>query len=179
EPAVGLINSLPERGGAVLNRLYLRTGRLPLGGVARGEIAVSEAFAEAHALTPGATLSAVINGRKETFTVSGIVLSPEYIFEAPPNTALPDNKTYGVLWMPYRELATAFQMYGAFNNVALTLAPGAAERDVIDAVNRALAPYGGRGAYGRTDHPSNRRVEDEIRVLQGLSIAFPIVFLSV
>ncbi|HVS53041.1 MAG TPA: ABC transporter permease [Opitutaceae bacterium] len=179
EPAVGLVNSLPERGEIILNRPYVRTGRLPLGGTARGELAVSEAFADAHALKPGATLSAVLNGRKETFQVSGIVLSPEFVFEAPPGAALPDNKTYGVFWMPYKELATAFQLYGAFNNVALTLAPGAVEPEVIAAVNRVLAPYGCRGAYGRNDHPSNRRVDDEIRVLQGLSVAFPLVFLSV
>jgi putative ABC transport system permease protein len=179
EPAVGLINSLPERGPTVLNRLYLRQGRLPLAGGTRDQLAVGEAFAEAHRLKPGDLLSATLNGRKQTFELSGIVLSPEFVFEAPPGAALPDNKTYGVFWMPYKELATAFQMYGAFNSVALTLAPGASERSVIAAVDRVLAPYGGRGAYGRVDHASHRRVDDEIRVLRGLSLAFPIVFLSV
>lgn len=179
EPAVGLINSLPERGTQVLNRLYVRTGRLPLGRTAVGELAVSEAFAQAHGLQPGKTIAAVLNGAKESFRLSGIVLSPEFVFEAPPGAALPDNKTYGVFWMPYKELATAFQLYGAFNAVALTLAPGASEREVIASVNRVLAPYGGRGAYGRIDHPSHRRVDDEIRILEGLAIAFPLVFLSV
>ncbi len=179
EPAVGLINSLPERGEPVLNRPYVRAGRLPLGRTTRGEMAVGEAFAEAHGLKPGDTVSAILNGTKQTFHLSGIMLSPEFIFEAPPGAALPDNKTYGVFWMPYKELATAFQLYGAFNNVALTLSPDAAEGEVIAAVNRVLAPYGGRGAYGRANHPSHRRVDDEIRVLQGLSVAFPLVFLSV
>lgn len=179
EPAVGLINSLPEHGDPILNQPYLRIGRLPLGATTRREIAAGEAFAEAHALKPGDTLAAVLNGTKQTFRISGIVLSPEFIFEAPPGAALPDNKTYGVFWMPYRELATAFQMYGAFNNVAITLAPGASEPDVIAAVDRILAPYGGRGAFGRNDHPSHRRVDDELRILQGLSIAFPLVFLGV
>jgi putative ABC transport system permease protein len=179
EPAVGLINSLPERGEAALNRLYLRTGRLPLGQAAHGELAAGEAFAETHGLKPGDELSAVLNGAKQRFRLSGIVLSPEFVFEAPPGAALPDNKTYGVFWMPYRELATAFQLYGAFNAVAISLAPGAAEGAVIAAVDRVLAPYGGRGAYGRENHPSHRRLDDEIRVLQGLSIAFPLVFLSV
>jgi putative ABC transport system permease protein len=179
EPAVGLINSLPERGETVLNRPYVRAGRLPLGHTTRGEMAVGEAFADAHGLKPGATVSAILNGTKQTFHLSGVMLSPEFIFEAPPGAALPDNKTYGVFWMPYKELATAFQLYGAFNNVALTLAPGAAEGEVIAAVNRVLAPYGARGAYGRSNHPSHRRVDDEIRVLQGLSVAFPLVFLSV
>jgi putative ABC transport system permease protein len=178
-PAVGLLNSLPEHGEPVLNRVYLRTGRLPLGQTTQRELAVGEAFAEAHALRPGDTIAAVLNGAKQSFRLSGIVLSPEFVFEAPPNSALPDNKTYGVFWMPYKELATAFQLYGAFNNVAIALAPGASEGAVIAAVDRLLAPYGGRGAYGRSNHPSHRRVDDEIRVLQGLSIAFPLVFLSV
>lgn len=179
EPAVGLINSLPERGEAALNRLYLRTGRLPLGQATHGELAGGEAFAAAHGLKPGDSLAAVLNGAKQNFRLSGIVLSPEFVFEAPPGAALPDNKTYGVFWMPYRELATAFQLYGAFNAVAIALAPGAAEGAVIAAVDRVLAPYGGRGAYGRENHPSHRRLDDEIRVLEGLSIAFPLVFLSV
>ena len=135
--------------------------------------------AEAHQLKPGSSISAILNGTKQTFHLSGIVLSPEFVFEAPPGAALPDNKTYGVFWMPYKELATAFQLYGAFNNVAIALAPGASEGEVIAAVNRVLAPYGARGAYGRSNHPSHRRVDDEIRVLQGLSVAFPLVFLGV
>ncbi len=179
EPAIGLINSLPERGERTLNRLYVRSGTLPAGGVARGELAVSEAFADAHGLKPGDSISAVLNGRRQDFQISAIVLSPEFVFEAPPGSALPDNKSYGVFWMPYKELATAFQLYGAFNSVALALAPGASERDVIAATDRVLAPFGSRGAYGRNDHPSDRRVVDEIRVLEGLSIAFPLVFLSV
>lgn len=179
EPAVGLLNSLPERGERILNRLFIRSGRLPLGGATRGELVASEAFADAHRLKPGAHLSAILNGRKQSFAVSGIVLSPEFVFEAPPGVALPDNRTYGVFWLPYKELATAFQLYGAFNAVAISLAPGTSERAVIAAVDRVLAPYGGRGAYGRTDHPSNRRVDDELRVLQGLAVAFPLVFLSV
>jgi putative ABC transport system permease protein len=179
EPAVGLINSLPERGEPVLNRPYVRTGRLPLGRTTRSELAVGEAFAEAHGLKPGDTVAAILNGAKQTFELSGVVLSPEFIFEAPPGSALPDNKSYGVFWMPYKELATAFQLYGAFNNVALTLAPGASEGEVIAAVDRVLAPYGARGAFGRWNHPSHRRVDDEIRVLQGLSVAFPLVFLGV
>lgn len=179
EPAVGLINSLPEHGAAVLNLPYVRTGRLPLGHTARSELAAGEAFASAHGLKPGDALTAVLNGRQQTFHLSGIVLSPEFVFEAPPGAALPDNKTYGVFWAPYKELATAFQLYGAFNSVALTLVPGASERGVLAAVDRVLAPYGGRGAYGRADHPSHRRLDDELRVLQGLSVAFPLVFLGV
>ncbi|MCZ7640905.1 MAG: hypothetical protein M5U12_35555 [Verrucomicrobia bacterium] len=121
----------------------------------------------------------LLNGRRQTLDLAGIVLSPEYIFESRPGTALPDNRTYGIFWMSYRELAAAFDLDGAFNHLSLRLDPGAGERPVIAALDRMLVPYGGRGAYGRADHPSHIRVSDEIRVLSTLAVGFPVVFLSV
>jgi putative ABC transport system permease protein len=121
----------------------------------------------------------LLNGRRQEFRIAGIVLSPEFIFESRPSAALPDNRTYGIFWMPYEEVAKAFDLYGAFNALALRLTPGASERAVIAQVDRLLETYGGRGAYGRKDHPSHIRVSDEIRVLETLSIGFPLVFLSV
>lgn len=179
EPATGLINSLPEHGEPQLNRLYLRSGRMLIGREAPGQILAGEAFAEANGLQAGDRFSAILNGRQQEFRVAGVVLSPEFVFEAPPGAALPDHRSYGVFWMPYKELATALNLDGAFNQVSLMLGPGASERAVITAVDRILAPYGGRGAYGLANHPSHVRVDDEIRVLQGLSIGFPLVFLSV
>ena len=179
EPATGLIQSLPEQGELTLNRLHLRAGRILVGRESTGEILAGEAFAEANRLRPGDTIAAVLYGRRQNFRIAGVVLSPEFVFEAPPGAALPNNKTYGVFWMPYKELATASNLDGAFNNLSLRLAPGASAEAVIAAVDRVLKPYGGRGAYGRESHPSHTRVRDEISILQGLSIGFPLVFLSV
>jgi putative ABC transport system permease protein len=178
EPASGMVRSLPDFNAPMLNRLYLRTGRWLQPG-SRGEVLVGEAFAKANRLTPGASLAMLLNGRRQIFRIAGIVLSPEYVFESRPGTALPDNRTYGIFWMPYQEVAAAYDLDGAFNHFALTLEPGAAERPVINAIDRLLEPYGGRGAFGRGDHPSHIRVSDEIRVLETLSIGFPLVFLSV
>lgn len=178
EPASGIVRSLPDVGEPELNRLFLRAGRWLVAG-RRGEVLVSEPFADANALVPGDTLSFLLNGRRTDLRVAGIVLSPEYIFESRPGAALPDSRTFGIFWMPYRELASAFDLYGAFNDVAITLTPDASEKTVIEALDPLLAPYGGRGAYGRSEHPSHIRVSDEIGVLKTLSIGFPIVFLSV
>ena len=104
---------------------------------------------------------------------------PNSFLNRVPGAALPDNRTYGIFWMPYKEVARAFDLDGAFNFLTLTLAPGASERPVIAEIDRLLTPYGGRGAFGRADHPSHIRVSDEIRVLQTISIGFPVVFLSV
>ncbi len=179
EPATGLILSLPEQGELTLNRLHLRSGRILVGRESSGELLAGEAFAEANRLRPGDEIAAVLYGRRQSFRIAGVVLSPEFIFEAPPGAALPNNKTYGVFWMPYKELATASNLDGAFNNLSLRLAPGASEAAVIAAVDRVLKPYGGRGAYGRESHPSHTRVRDEIQILLGLSIGFPLVFLGV
>jgi putative ABC transport system permease protein len=178
EPASGNVRSLPDVGEPELNRLFLRAGEWlqPRG---RREVLVGEAFADANALRPGDSITMLLNGRRQEFRIAGIVLSPEFIFESRPGAALPDNRTYGIFWMRYEEVAAAFDMDGAFNFLALTLAPGASERPVIAALDDLLAPWGGRGAYGRADHPSHIRVSDEIRVLETLSIGFPLVFLSV
>ncbi len=178
QPANGLINSLPDRREPALNRPFLRAGRLLAPG-GHHEALVSEAFADAHNLRPGAAVAAILNGRKITLRVVGIVLAPQFVFEAQPGAALPDSRSFGVFWMRQDELAEAFNLKGAFNTVALTLAPGASERAVIGGLDRVLEPFGGLGAYGRKDHPSDVRVSDEIRVLTGLSVGFPLVFLGV
>ena len=178
EPASGMVRSLPDFGQPELNRLFLRAGRWLAPGT-RSEVLVGEAFADANHLQAGDTIAMLLNGKRQELRIAGIVLSPEFIFESRPGAALPDNRTYGTFWMAYKELARAFDLDGAFNYLTLTLAPGASERPVIAALDRLLTPYGGRGAYGRADHPSHIRVSDEIRVLHILSVGFPIVFLSV
>ncbi len=178
EPASGLVRSLPDFGEPELNRPFLRRGRWLAPG-SRRELLVGEAFALANKLNPGDTLALIMNGRRQDFRIAGIVLSPEYIFESRPGAALPDNRTYGIFWMTYKEVATAWDLYGAFNHFALKLAPGADAAPVIAATDALLKPYGGLGAYGRKDHPSHIRVSDEIRVLRILSVGFPTIFLGV
>ena len=179
EPATGHIISLPEDGGPQkLNRLFLRTGRLPRSDERR-EVVVGESFASANGLQTGDSLVAVINGRRETLKICGIGLSPEYVFEARPGETLPDHKRFSVIWMNYRALAVAYNLDGAFNDVCIDLAPGAAPEPVIEEMDRLLAPYGAGGAFTRKEQASAQRLDDELRVLTSLSIAYPLVFLSV
>ncbi|HLH52608.1 MAG TPA: ABC transporter permease [Verrucomicrobiae bacterium] len=178
EPASGLVRSLPDVGIQQLNRLFLRSGQWLKPG-SRDQVLVGEAFASANHLAPGDRIAMLLNGKRQELRIAGIVLSPEFIFESRPGAALPDNRTYGIFWMPYKEVARAFDLDGAFNFLTLTLAPGASEQPVIAEVDRLLRPYGGRGAFGRADHPSHIRVSDESRVLQTISVGFPVVFLGV
>lgn len=178
EPADGTIISIPEGHPMRLNTLFLRTGRLPEIGKAN-EVVLSEAFAKAHGFRPGDTIDAILRGAKERLTIVGIGLSPEYVFEARPGQALPDNKRFGVFWMNERELATANDLDGAFNNVVLDVAPGQDTGPVMAELDRILEPYGGLIAYDRRDHASAKQLDDEIAMLNAMSVAFPLVFLGI
>ena len=179
EPATGHIISLPKDGGPQkLNRLFLRTGRFPRIDERR-EVVLGESFANANGLRTGDTLVAVINGRRETLEICGIGLSPEYVFEARAGETLPNHKRFSVIWMNYRALAVAYNLDGAFNDVIIDLAPGAAPEPVIEEMDRQLAPYGAGGAFTRGEQASAQRLDDELRVLTSLSVAYPLVFLSV
>lgn len=178
EPATGHIVSLPEDRPQILNQIFLRRGRLPHLDQRR-EVVVSEAFAEANGLGPGDTLVAIINGRRDVLVITGIGLSPEFVFEARAGETLPDNQRFGVIWMNYRAVAVAYNMDGGFNDVCVDLAPGANAEEVIQRMDDLLESYGALGTITRKDQPSARRLDDELRVLGALSVVYPIVFLSV
>ena len=75
--------------------------------------------------------------------------------------------------------AAAFDMTHAFNDVALRTAHGASEGDIIQAIDRLLAPYGGLAAYGRTEQPSNRFLTNELGEIQVNATYIPAIFLGV
>lgn len=179
EPATGRVVSLPAHTLPVLNDVYLRRGR-SLDPERGDEVLVSEAFATANRLEVGHTLGAVINGHWKRLRIVGIALSPEYIYEINGlGSVFPDNKRFGVLWMNRDVLSTAFNMEGAFNDLALTLLPGALEADVLFHLDRLLERYGGLGTYGRYEQISHRFITDEMANLRANAIIAPLVLLSV
>ena len=178
DPITGVLASLPDRGPPQLNTLHLKRGRwlMPYAG---DEVIVSDTFADAHGLHPGDRIHAVINGKRKALTLVGVALSPEYVYQIAPGALFPDFKRYGVLWMGRHALAAAYDMDGAFNSVALTLAPGVEEQAVIDRLDGLLARYGGVGAYARKDQFSNRFLSEELKQLQTTATVFPAIFLGV
>ena len=179
EPATGRIVSLPDGTPPLLNRLALTGGRFPEAG-RRDEVILSEAFASANRLSVGSGLGAILNGRWQTLRVVGIGLSPEYVYEiAGAGAILPDNKRFGVVWMSREALGPAFDMDGAFNDLVLKLAPGAARQDVFARLDRLLEPYGGLGSYGREDQVSHSFLSNELGELRAEGRIVPPIFLGV
>lgn len=178
EPVTGRLVSLPERQTASLNDVFIRQGRYIEAGRSH-EVLVSEAFAKANHLQLGDWLGAVLNGRWQSLQIVGFALSPEYVYEIRAGDLFPDNQRFGVLWMERKALGTAFNLDGAFNDVALSLLPNANPAEVILQLDRLLEPYGGFGAYERQDQISNRFLSDEIIQLRAHAQIIPTIFLGI
>ncbi len=179
EPVRAEVVSLPLDGGQpLLNRVQLRSGRLP-DPQRDNEVVVGEAFAAAQALRVGDRLRLTLRGRQRWLQVVGVGTSPEYVYQSPPGAVFPDFKRYAVLWMNRHAMEKALNMDGAFDNVTLRLLPDARAVAVIPELDRLLARYGGVGAYGRHEQTSARYLEEEMRQLQTMARLFPAIFLGV
>jgi putative ABC transport system permease protein len=177
-PAFGLLVSVPEHRRTMVGDIHLTTGRYVAPG-SRTEAIVSENFAVANRFVPGDTLRAVINGRLRRLEIVGVAISPEHSYAVPAGALFPDDERYGILWMSREVLGPAYAMEGAFNEVVLSLSPGADREEVIDRVDRLLEPYGGLGAYGREDQPSHRMLQGELDQNRTMGTMVPAIFLGV
>jgi putative ABC transport system permease protein len=178
EPVVGRFLSLPERGEPAVNAIALRQGRT-IGPGNADEIVVSENFASAHGLVPGARLRAMLGGHKRQFVIVGIALSPEYIYALGPGMIAPDDRRFGILWMGRQALEAALDLKGEFNEVGIQLDGSNSALEVIERLEAVLKPYGGAGAYTREHQSSHAFVSSMLDQLSGVGRVVPLIFLMV
>ncbi len=178
EPGMALLKSLPATGAPALNRPLLRSGALP-DPLSPDEVAISAPFATAHDLRPGDRFRAIVGGQARELRVSGTMLSPEHIYSVAPGAMMPDDRRFGVIWMGRPAAAAAFDLDGAFNDVAVALTPGAGEAAVIAALDDLLGPYGGTGAQGRDGQVSHAMLQHELDQFAALAVIMPPVFFLV
>lgn len=178
EPIMGQLVSLPPEGLPLMNRLTLRSGRLPSPN-RPDEVVLHEPFAESHRLGPGDSLRILMNGRLRTARVVGTALSPEFVYAIGPGMLVPDESRYGIIWMGRDALAAAYDLDGAFNDVTLSLLRGVDPEAVIDRLDDLLEPYGGDGAIARADQISNWFLMNELDQLGTMATILPAIFLSV
>ena len=180
DAVIGQLIGVDPQAPMRMNRVTLRNGRA-LDTTALTDQAipalVSAAFADARGLPPGTRISALINGKRRTLEIAGIALSPEFIFAG--SQGVPNLRGFGVFWVPRGALAAAYDVQGAFNRIAVKLAPGASEPGVVDQLSAQLSRYGGREAHGRKDQSSHAMLDSEIKEQRALGTLLPIIFLSV
>ncbi len=178
EPASGKIISLPDSRSALLNNLYLRSGRM-LYPNEENSVLADESFVHAHHLELGDKVSVIMNGHRRQLKIVGVVLSPEYVYSIAPGALMPDGKRFGVFWMSRRSLEAAVNMKGAFNDVSIKVERDANIELIKEQIDVILKPYGGLISYSREEQISNFFVENELKQLESLGLLAPIIFLSV
>jgi putative ABC transport system permease protein len=178
EPATGKIISLPDSSPELLNKVYLRQGRM-LFPNEENAILADESFVKAHDLSLGDNLIVIMNGYRRTLHIVGIVLSPEYVYSIAPGALMPDSKRFGVFWISRRSLEATVNMKGAFNDISIKTQRNVEIEDVLSQVDSILKPYGGLISFSREYQISNFFVSNELKQLQSMGSLAPVIFLSV
>ena len=178
EPASGRLISVPAEGRPRLNDLFLQRGRW-VSAAHADEVIASVAFVEANDFQLGDRVAAVINGRRRNLTIVGTALSPEYVYTMRPGELVPDARRYGILWMEQAALASAFDMSGGFNDVAVAVTRGTQAAAVMADLDRLLEPYGARGSFDRAHQFSTWTLENELNQLRTFGFIVPCIFLFV
>ena len=181
-PLTGRLISTPARGfDRCINGICLLRGS-GFSDDRDEEVILSEAFAKAHRLRIGDRIQVILNRKRESFTIVGTAISPEYVYMVRgPGDLVPDAKHFGVLYVKDRYAREVLDFQDACNQVTGQLVPGApVDVDLLlEQIDRWLAPFGVLEKTPRHRQASNRFLSDEIRGLGITAAIMPAIFLGV
>ena len=180
EPLNGLVLSLPDKRGPIINDVMLKRGGY-FTGRRRNEVIVNDSFATQHGLYPGQWVHLLLNNRREELFIVGTAISSEFVYLVGPGSLAPDPEHFGVFYLPQSYAEEVFDFDGAANQVVGLLAPEIRDRpdEVLREAERRLASYGVFSTTARKDQPSNRFLSDEIQGLGTFAGIMPTIFLAV
>ncbi len=165
----------PTNPSPTLDQVQIETGSLP---TTDNQVVLEKHLAGALALAPGATLEVALADGWRAVTVSGIGVSPEYLWPARSRQEIlvpPDQ--WGVAFVPPALVAAAPP---AATTHQLLVAYGAgADRVAVDARLEAWATQAGAtDAYTRAEQPSNAALSEDMSGFGELALMFPLLFLG-
>lgn len=146
-----------------------------------GKVALLEShFASFYKLAPGATVTPIINGRKQPLQVIGTVASPEYlIVSASRQDVVPSARSFAVIFVPAAELDRLMGGNAGINNLAVTLASDANPATVIQAINRELNAYEINSTTLQADQPSNAALHLDLEGYREVGFMMPALILLI
>jgi len=160
-----------------VNRLRLLEGR-PLGSRSRREVLLESAFAEANRYRPGDRLIVKRMGSRISFTVAGIVSSPEFIYPVlGAQFLLPMPEVFGAMFVPEQAIGPLLGMAGQINEITLRTLPGR-EREVAQAMKRRLRAYGPEEPILRAEQASNKLLQSDLEGNRPFLVVMPMLFLG-
>ena len=176
EPIAGRLVSLPERGEPEVNALVLRQGR-PIRSREAEEVIVSESFARAHALAPGAPHRCLGRRPQASARGRGRRAFPRVHLCAGARNDRAGRPAFRRLLDRARVLEAALGAPGQFNDVGIRVNTAAAARDVAREIEALLRPYGAADVHGRERQPSHAFVSSMLHQIAGVGRIVPALFL--
>lgn len=140
---------------------------------------LGKAFYHAHNLVGGDTFTLLINGKAETFSVRGIVESPEYITVISDTAFLPDDNSYTIGFIRNEALEAFTAMKGQVTEVSFLLEDGYDFDDVQALLEQELEQYGLQTLYARADQTSHFYLSEEFAQITIIGTILPVIFLLV
>jgi len=140
---------------------------------------VEKSFAEYHVLQPGDVVHLTADGTDISFTIAGIVTSPEYIFPAKSRQEiLVSSETFGVVFIP-QDVVPELMGQPFINEFCFLIEEGADQDVVIAEVEDALEPYFVTDVITQADQPSNAALSMDLQEFGEMAEVFPLLFLIV
>ena len=180
KPIGGLVLSMPDEPGPVINNFVLRRGSYFSQGK-REEVIVSEAFAKARRISPGTFMHLIFNGERRRVLVVGTAISSEHAYLMPPGSIVPDATSYGVFYVKRSFAEEVFNFEGACNSVVGLLTPAARTQpdQTLQRLNDALSRYGVFDTTPLSQQGSNLALTGELAGLKVSAVIMPTVLLGV
>ena len=180
KPIGGMVLSMPDEPGPVINNFVLRRGSYFSQGK-RQEVIISEAFAKARRLSPGSFIHLIFNGERRRVLVVGTAISSEYAYLMPPGSIVPDATAYGVFYIKRSFAEEVFNFEGACNSVVGLLTPAARpqSKETLQRLNDALGRYGVFETTPLSQYGSNVALTGELAGLRVSATIMPAIFLGV
>ena len=163
-----IIHTLPAN--PIINVPFIESGNFP---VTANDLIVDRGYATANNLSVGDNLDVTIGGIAHNFTISGIFISPEYLYISRGITEMPDHYTFGVIFVN-NEFAGA-----SFNEFIIRAAYGADFDNLITELQAVAVPYGTGVIFGREQLLSWAHLNPNIQQFDSIGIAFALVFFFV
>ncbi|MEN1760848.1 ABC transporter permease [Anoxynatronum sibiricum] len=143
-------------------------------------VTVLEQFSNARGIQLGDIMTPYMNGREVPLEVIGFAGHPEFVYLMEnEQSLLPDPEGFGVLFVSEKLLGPLLGYRDSYNELLITLTPGANPDAVADALDDALDRYGVRRVMQRDDLMSYRMMEEELNQVKAMSRVLPTLFMSV
>ena len=141
---------------------------------------IDNKFLEANRLEVNGELDIIADGRRRSLQIVDVGRSPEFIYALRTSADIfPTPEDFGIAFISLEVMKSLYPNERAFNDIVFTLQPGADFDQVKQALEYRLQPFGLKSLIHRDDQVSHLMLAEELRGLETMSKAFPLVFLSI